>query len=133
MNWLYYVLPPVILGVGSGIVLLLYLSANPKGIPPFLHYGVPLIAFGTLLTMSWLWYDIVFIQRESDEAMENLRTKTHKFLWDLEPCQRKYLFRSGRALRPVGITIGQFADMTFEGLVGVWEEILNQFLFLLSL
>ena len=133
MKWLYHVLGPVILGIGSGIVLLLYLSANPEGIPSFIHYWVPVIAFGALLIMSWLWYDVVMMGRESEEAMENLKLKTHPFFHHLEPAERKYLFCSARALRPVGVTIGQFSDMTFEGLVGVWEEILNQFLFLLSL
>ena len=133
MNWLYYVLGPGITGIGSGIVLLLYLSAKPEGIPPFIHYFVPLIAFATILILSWLWYDVVMLKRESEETMEKLQSKMHKFLWHLKPAERKYLFRSARALRPASVTIGQFSDMTYEGLVGVWEEILNQFLFLLSL
>ena len=64
---------------------------------------------------------------------ESLQARTHKFVEDLEPPQREYLTRKARALRPFYFTIGQFSDMTFEGLVGVWDEILNQFLFLLSL
>ena len=133
MNWLYYVLGPIITGMSAGIVVLLYTTVRPSGLPSFIYYGVPFLCVGTLFILSWLWYDVVTMKREGDEVVETLQMRSHSFLRELEPTQRKYLSRKARALRPPYLTIGQFADMTLEGLVGVWDEILNQFLFLLSL
>ena len=133
MNWVYYVLGPIIMGMGSGIVLLLYVSARPSGLPLFIYYWIPVFAFGTLFILSWLWYDVVTMKREGDEVLENLQNRSHAFLRELESNQRKFVHRKGQALRSPYVTIGQFSDMTLEGLVGVWDEILNQFLLLLSL
>ena len=133
MNWLHYVLGPVILSIGLGIVMMLYISVTPSGMPPLIHYWIPVIAFGAIMILSWLWYDVVAMKREGDEVMEGLRARTHKFLWDLKLAERKRLLLKARALKPAYFTIGQFTDMTLEGLVAVWDEILNQFLFLLSL
>ena len=133
MNWLYYALGPVILGIGSGIVILLYVSVRPSGLPPFIHYWVHFIAFGVFLILRWLWYDVVTMKREGEEIVENLQSRSHGFLRDLEPNQKKYVRRKARALRAPYLTIGQLSDITLEGLVGAWDEILNQFLFLLSL
>ena len=133
MNWVYYVLGPIIMGIGSGIVLLFYISVRPSGLPPFIYYWIPFIAFGTFLVLSWLWYDVVTMKREGEDMVEILQSRSHRFLRELEPHQRQFVYRKGRALRPPYLTIGQFSDMTLEGLVGVWDEILNQFLFLLSL
>ena len=133
MNWLYYVLGPVIMCICSVIVLLFYISARPSSLPPFIYYWIPFIAFGTFLVISWLWYDVVTMKREGEDMLEILQSRSHRFLWELEPHQRQFVYRKGRALRPPYLTVGQFSDMTFEGLVGVWDEILNQFLFLLSL
>ena len=133
MNWLNHLLGPIILGVGSGIVLLFYLAVRPSGLPRFITYWVPFLAFGTILLLSWLWYDVVLMKREGEEVRENLQSKMHGFLRELEVHQRRYLFRKAASLRPVYFTIGKFSDMTLEGLIGVLDEILNQFLFLLSL
>ena len=133
MNFLWYLLGPVILGIGAGIVITLYLTVRPSGLPPFIHFWVPFIAFGVFVILSWLWYDVVTLKREADEVKDNLQARTHEFLRDLEPNQREYLARRAHALRSFYLAIGQFSDMTFEGLVGVWDEILNQFVFLLSL
>ena len=133
VNFMWYIMGPGILGIGAGNVILLYLAVRPSGLPPLIHYWVPLFAFGGVIILSWLWYDVVTLKREADEVKENLQARTHEFLRDLGPSQRKYLARRARALRPFYFTIGQFSDMTLEGLVGVWDEILNQLLFLLSL
>ena len=133
MKWLNYLLGPLILSIGSGIVFMFYVSIRPSCIPMFLHFGVPFLAFGSILILSWLWYDVILMKRVGEEVREKLHSKTHKFLWELEPAERMYVFRKSASLRPAAFTIGQFSDMTLEGLVGVWDEILNQLLFLLSL
>ena len=91
------------------------------------------LAVGTIVALSWIWYDGVTMKREGNEVKENLQSRTHKFLWDLEPSKRKYLFCKARALRPMHLNIGQFSHITLEGLVGIWDEVLNQLMFLLSL
>ena len=57
MNFLWYILGPLILSIGASIVVLLYLTVRPSGLPPFVYYWVPFIAFGALAVLSWLWYD----------------------------------------------------------------------------
>ena len=133
MNWLYYFLGPIILGVCSGIVLMLYISVRQSGLPPMLHYCMLPLAFGTIMAVSWLWYDVVTMNREADVVIESLQSRSHRFLRDLEPSGRAHLFRKARALRSVHLTIGQFSDITLEGLVGIWDEVVNQLMFLLSL
>ena len=121
MNFLWYILGPVILSIAAAIVILLYLTVRPSGLPPFIHYWLPFLAFGAIVVLSWLWYDVVTLKREAGDVKENLQARTHKFLRDLEPHQWQYLSRRARALSSIRITIGQFSDITCEGLAGVWD------------
>ena len=133
MNWLYYFLGPIIAGICSGVVLLLYICVRQSGLPPALHYCMPFLAVGTIMALSWLWYDGVTMKREADEVKASLQSRSHNFLWKLEPGERQHLFHKARALKPLYLTIGQFSNITLEGLVGVWDEVVNQLMFLLSL
>ena len=134
MNWLRVLLGPFLFTASSALVCILYVSVRPSGLPLLIHIWVPCVAAMTAFMISWLWYDIVLIKRLGDEVLESLQSNAHKFLWSVEPPQRKCMLQWARS----SIKAGPGDDRTVcecyisrpDGPFG-WSA--NQCLFLLSL
>lgn len=133
MNCMQMVIGPFICTASAALLLMLYVCVRPSGLPLLIHASIPFLTFVSLVTFSWLWYDVVLVKRSGQEILDSLQSKSHRFLWSLGPTERVYVFQRARALRPVSLTIGQFSDATLRGLVGLLDEIVNQLLFCLSL
>ena len=65
--------------------------------------------------------------------LENLQSRTASYFYRLEPAEKKELMRRAKALQPVRIAMGEFAEVTMEVYMSILDEILNQLIFLLSL
>ena len=133
MNWSRLVLPPLLFTCCSSIVLMLYISVRPSGLPLLFHIWFPFVAAVTMSLLCWLWYDFLLIKRLADGVLESLQFKGHKFLLNLGPTERRWGLQRARALRQAPLKVGHFAEVTFEGLIDILDEIINQFLFFLSL
>ena len=90
------------------------------------------MAIVVVCVISWVVYDFVMVKRAADQVAVMLQSRTEPFYNRLSLIQRKELNRRARALRPVRISIGNFADVSLEVLVNMWDEVLNKLLFLLS-
>ena len=92
----------------------------------------PLLAFDAMFAVSWLVYDGVMVKRTGETVLGKLQSQSEPFYWRLSLDQRKELSRRARALRPVKLSFGNFADASLEVLANIWDEVFNQLLFLLT-
>ena len=132
-NWMRYLLAPVIFFWGAAVTITLYVTFRPLGLPLLMHGCFPVLAFVSILIVTWLFYDGVVAKRAADEVLANLQSKTAGYYQRLEPASKKELARRGRALQPVYLGIGQFSEITLEVAMNIWDEVINQLLFCLSL
>ena len=65
--------------------------------------------------------------------MGKLQSCTAAYYTRLDPPGKREVVRRSGALRPMCVPIGEFAEMSLEVMVTIWEELLSQLLFLLSL
>ena len=133
-NWLKYLVPPVIFIWAAAVTILLYITFRPSGLPLLVYCWFPLVAVCSMFIITWLIYDAVTVKRSADEVLSKLQSRTTGFYRTLrEPAEKKEFMIRSRALQPVRLTIGEFTEGTMEVVVSIWEEVLNQLLFLLSL
>ena len=72
--------------------------------------------------------------RLADEVLGRLQdVKSQRFYGRLEKERQMEMLRRGRALRPLSLRVGEYADFCFTVTYNIWDEILNQLLFLLSI
>ena len=86
-----------------------------------------------MFVITWLCYDAVVAKRSADETMEKLQSRTAPYLQRLTPADKLFVMRRARALQPVYIAMGEYAEITLDVPVNIWDEVINQLLFLLSL
>ena len=133
MIWLEQIITPLLFSVCAGITILLYVTFRPSGLPFFVYLWFPLVAFVGMGVISWLMYDTVMVKRAAEQVAGTLQSRSAPFHRRLSLFQRKELIRRARALRPVHLSLGNFSEVSLEVLANMWDEVLNQLLFLLSL
>ena len=133
-NWIKCLVPPVIFIWVAVVTVLLYITFRPSGLPMLVYCWFPLVAVCSLFILTWLLYDAVTTKRSADEVLSKLQSRTSGFCTTLrQPAERKEFKSRSRALQPVRLTIGELTEATVEMIVSIWEEVLNQLLFLLTL
>ena len=97
------------------------------------HCWLPIIAGVTISLTTWIFLDAVWAKRAADEVLENPQSRTEDCYGRLPLTERKELVRRARALQPLYLGLGDFTELSFDVIISVWDEVLNQLLFLLSL
>ena len=133
MNWVGTMVVPTLFAACSGITILLYITFRPSGLPILVYCWFPIVAVVAMFSIAWLCYDAVIIKRKADEALGHLQSRSAGFLRWCQRSDKKELLSRGRALQPAYLALGEFTEFTLEVPMNVWDEVLNQLLFLLSL
>ena len=133
MNWLKYWIAQTIFTLCVCIVVVLYVTCRPSGLPFLIYCVFPVAGALAWLTLFWICYDAVIAKRTCDEALGSLQSRTGTFFGTLGATEKREMMRRASALQPVYIGLGQFAEMTLEVFLSMSDEILSQLLFLLSL
>ena len=133
MTWLEQILAPMSFCTCSGITILLYITVRPSGLPFFIYIWVPLMAVIAVSVVNWNVYDVVMVKRTAEEVIGTLQSRSEPFYWRLSVSERKELRQRARAIRPVHFSFGNLSDVSLEVLANIWDEVLNQLLFLLSI
>lgn len=115
--------------VGGGVVLCLYIPIKHPEIPAILSGSFFVVGLVTQGVIFWTSYDIVQVIRASEQVMGQLhsissRNKQLEYL--------RYFSKRSKALWPVNLPIGSFGKFSIEVPIIMWDEILNQLLFLLG-
>ena len=133
MNWFKYMIVPSIFSGCVTIVITLYGTCRPTAMPLIIYLAYPLSAVVLLFTLFRVCYVAVVAKRACDDVLGKLQSRTAGYFSRLAPVEKREMIRRGRALQPVYIGMGEFSEITLEVSMSIWDEILNQLLFLLTL
>ena len=132
--WLLIVWFPLLVNFGWAIIICLYIPLGRPEIPAWLKVCFLFVAAVSLGVIFWAVYDMVLIARASEEVLGKL--KTFDGGWreaGISNLQRLRFVKRAKACRPLDIPVGTFGDVSLGVPVIMWDEILNQLIFLLSL
>ena len=122
-----------LINLGGAIVLCLYIPLRHPEVPALLNLCFLLVGIIVLGVCLWWSYDVVLLIRASEDVLGKLKTFDgnwrEKGISDL---QRLRFLKRAKACRPVDVPIGIFGEFSLDVPVIMWDEILNQLLFLLS-
>ena len=133
MNWFRFAIVPPMCSISVCIIASLYVTCRPSGLPIIIYCVFPMVAMVALFVVFRMCFNAVVAKMTGDEVLGNVQLRTARFYYRPGPAERKELMRRAKALQPVRVAIGEFAEITMEVYVSIVDEILNQLLFLLSL
>ena len=131
--WYKLVVPPAFLNGGLAIVLTWYLTIRHTDVPLYIYCLFPYI--GALFTFMLfdMCYDGILVIRASEDSLTKLRSAEKQYFLRMPIHERMATMKRAKALRPAYFSVGSFTEFTMDVPVGVWDEIVNQLLFLLTL
>lgn len=131
--WIKFSWPSNIFGVTVAIILSAFVSIRYTGLPYFCYAVYPVTAFALTAIMFWGFLEFIRSVRDSEEILGKLRSKQAPYLRRLPSADRVKVLKRAQAMRAIELPVGEFADLSITVCVTLWEEIVNQVLFLLSL
>ena len=131
--WYKFVDPSSLLMGGTIIVLGLYVSLRHTELPVLIYYFFPYIATFFAAILFDLCHDGVLVIRASEYTLSALRSSDGAHFVSIKVEDRMAMLKGARALRPAFFSMGEFTEFNMNVPVGIWDEILNQIMFLLSL
>ena len=120
-------------GVATTIIVCFYVSIRDSELPLIIYILFLIAGVTMFFWLFWYAYQVVMMVRVAEEIVGIFTAAPYKHYKELLREEKKYLMRKGRATRPLGYRMGNFADFSLDVPVATWEEIVNQLLFLLSL
>ena len=124
---------PNFVGCSTLVIVALYICIRAVGVPWWLYLFFISSCVTLLLLTFWLPYQFVLAVRASEDVVGVLTSLKDIYSGELSLNERKYLARKAKATRILGYRMGGFGNFSFDVPVVMWDEILNQLLFLLSL
>ena len=94
---------------------------------------VGILCIGFLCHTVWASYDSFKAIQSSEDLLRTLRSANKSYLNQLPRWERAELLRRARAMKPLHSHIGNFCKYDISAMFGIWNEIINQLLFLLSI
>ena len=131
--WVKFAWPPVLFSIAVTIVNATFVSIRYTDLP-FIYYMIyPTSAVGLGIIIFLGCYELVITSRDSEEILGQLRSLDAPYLRGMPIAARKRLLKRGRALRAIELPVGEFADFSLTVPIALWDEMVNQLMFLLSL
>ena len=85
-----------------------------------------------MLVVFWLCYDIVLLTRDSECMKAQLWSHEAPYARLTPKSEMTCAMKRAKALRVIEIPVGNFSDFSINLPIAIWDEIVNQVLFLLS-
>ena len=133
-TWVKLMVVPSMATVTGAIIICFYVTIRNQDMPPwlptlFFYVGINLFSF-----VFWVAFQAHLIVRTSEAIIGVLTSMEDELLGDndVPPNVRKYIALRGKATRPLNFSIGAFNEFSLDVPIGIWDEILNQLLFLLT-
>ena len=131
--WAKFILPLTIFGLSVTVILTGFISIRYAAELPFIYYMFfANTAVSLLVLIFWSCYEGLLITRGSEDVLSKLLSNEAPYLRSMEKTERIVVMKRAKAMRMIEIPIGNFADFSMSVPVGIWDEIVNQILFLLS-
>ena len=131
--WLKFAYPSIILSSSLAVILAAFVAIRYTELPFFCYIIFPSTAFALTVIIFWGFYQLLLTIRDSEELLGQLRSYEAPYLRAMPIAGRAKVLKRAKAMRPIEFPMGDFADFSVSVPVTVWEEIVNQVVFLLSL
>ena len=132
INWVKHMIVPTIFSVSGGIVLCLYVSIRHTELPTLTYLLFPYVALSMSVLIFWICFEVVKVIHASEVIVETLGTVKPQDRSRMTEKERLYIRKRARATRVLYFQMGEFMDFSLDVPVGIWDEIINQLLFLLT-
>ena len=132
--WYSYVVPPSLLVAGTTIVLAAYASIRHTELPLLVYGLFPCVTIGLTVVVFALCYDGILVIRASEDTLSRLQSvDDEEYARAIARMERLAGARRVKALRPAYFNLGSFNKFSMDVPIGIWDEIINQLVFLLTL
>ena len=128
-----FYLVPTLLSCSVLVIVAVFVCIRAVGLPWWLYLFFVSSSLTVLFLTFWLPYQLVLALRASEDIVGVLTSIKDVYSAELSWNDRKYLAKKARATRTLGYRTGDFGNFSLDVPVVMWDEILNQLLFLLSL
>ena len=124
----------IIVSVGCAATIYIFMAVKYTNLPTLLYSAVAIMGPGFLLLLAVRMYDCVIASQLSGGVLvDQLMNLTAPGLRNLPRKMQQELMKKSKAMRPIAFAVGSFTDVQYTVMMAIWEEVLNQVLFLLSL
>ena len=130
--WVKFMLPATIFSVSLTTIVTTFISIRYTELPFMYYIFFVNTAFTLMLIIFWLCYDLVLITRDSEGILSQLLSYEAQHLRHMPKAIKTQVMKKARAMRVIEFPIGDFADFAISLPIAIWEEIVNEVLFLLS-
>ena len=132
-NFLIDVFAPAIFSISCGIIISLFIIIRQTDLPIYVYAPFPFITVSMIGVVFNTGYEAAMAVRAADSVLDSLRSPPLFLVPDPQGrLRRMTLMRRAKACRPISFPVGIFSDWNMDVLNSMWDEILNQLLFLLS-
>ena len=130
--WVKFMLPPTISSVSVAVIVSTFVSIRFTELPLVFYVIFPYTAFTLMLVLFWACYDIVRLIRASEDVMGQLLSHNATYLRSMSRAERMKVLKRAKAMKILEFPIGEFSEFSLTLPVNIWDEIINQVVFLLS-
>ena len=130
--WVKFMVLFTIFSVSLAVIWGTFVSIRYTMLPLYVYIVFPNTAVTFMLIIFWASYDVVVLTRDSEDILGKLLSHQVSYLRTAPKDVRTRVMKRARAMRVIEFPIGDFADFTINLPIAIWDEILNQVLFLLS-
>lgn len=133
-SWFKIMMPLCLLSSSCAILVQLYITVRHVNIPLIIYAIFPTAAVTIMTIVFILSYDVVTVGRIAESKLVELQNPDSEHLVRLFASRkmRSDAVKRARAMRPITLSLGGFAEFSLSVPVYMWEEILNQLVFLLT-
>ena len=133
-TWVRLMLPTIIFPPSCAIIIAVFVSIRFTSLPYILYQFFPSTAVTIVGLLFWFIYQMELVQKGSEDLRSRLLSREAKYVsGNLKETRIRRLLIRARATRPVSYPVGEFSEVSLGLGVNIWEECLNQVIFLLSL
>lgn len=131
-GWIKFMIAPSLFSITCTIIICFFVTIRNEGVPVALIMLFAYVGVSIFATLFWICYEIIMVTRMADGILETLTSTEKGSYTSLPNQQRRYISKRGKATRAIGYRIGGFMEFSLNVPVGLWDEIVNQLLFLLN-
>lgn len=130
--WIKDMLPPTIFLVGAALTFCFFITIQFTDLPLILYVAFPYVGTTVLIIMFWMIYDVLLITNAAEEVRGKLLSWEPRYIRFMPRAMKIKLLKRAMAMRPLLFPIGNLTYVSQSLPITVWEESMNQILFLLS-
>ena len=123
---------PGIFSTSSSIIIAIFVTVRYTEIPILIYKGAALIWFSFVIISIWFEFEVLTVIRSLEDIVQMLNNIDQPYFLQLPIKLRLYLSKSGKATRPAIFNIGDFTYYSIGVVKSMWDEIINQLIFLLT-